>query len=64
MSYRNHLILKHTEGEKPLFAIGLAVVFRSEGKAPEYELGVSKVDAVLSQISKTLGWVPREHATL
>ena len=35
MRYRNHLVFKEPEGEKPLFAVGLAVVLDRESKAPE-----------------------------
>jgi hypothetical protein len=64
VGHRHHLVFQKAQGQKSTFAIVFAVIFGRQREAAKDLLGIGKVDAVLSQVSPTLRFVPGEQSAL
>jgi hypothetical protein len=64
MRNRYHLVFQQTQRKEAAFTIGLAVILGGERNSLKYLRRIHKIDAVLTQIRSSLGFIPREHETL
>lgn len=51
---------KKAGGIKALFAVVIAGIFHRDGRPVEYLLGIREIKAVLFQVGRALGSLPRE----
>ena len=64
MRHGNNLSVKQSKREEPLFAVGLARIFRSDCVSGKYLLCVCEIDTALVEVCLALVLVPREQPAI
>jgi hypothetical protein len=64
MRYRHDLVFQQPQCQEAAFTVGFAIVVSRERKSLKYLWRVHEIDAVLTEIRPSLGFVPREHDRL